>query len=263
MSDRASMTFNTARFRLALESFAKFSRKDSEVILRDAARNFVRRAIALTPPSQGKADTAAKKRGEAAVKSDLRKIFDPLDPAEWAAFLDDVGGLRIVPTHRANRRGAAVTDYTLFLGRQQMEMFHNSMRRPSNGRVRSIDRNNLIGRKKSDVSAIGFVKKTDYAWFERRVIGRVGILAGGFNRAAAGLGYNPPAWIRRHGNSRGQFEVLFSGGVLRIVIGNDVKFAGGVRGLQRKLQTALDQQAIAMERKVEYFLAKQAAKAGL
>lgn len=256
------LNIDTARFNVALRQFAAYSKKSGLEVLMDASRNFVRRAIAFTPPATGKADNQAKNRGEKAVSADLHRIFDPLDPYEWKAFYDDAGGLKIVPTHRANRRGASVTDLTLFLRRNEMASFHDRLRSKSTGRVRRVNRENLIGRKKTDISEIAFVTKQDFAWFERRMKMNVGLLAGGWNAAAQKLGYKPPAWLRRQGSSRGQVQLTLGNERFQVSVVNDVKFASHVKGLERQIQTALDLQAEAMERRVNYFLEKGAKDAG-
>lgn len=257
----AKLNLDATRFNSALALFARYSKKDGLTILLDQAKGFVRRAIAITPPSTGNATSSAKKRGEEAVRRDLRFIFDPLDTHEWKAFLDDAGGLRVVPTHRANRRGAEVTDYSLFLKRDGMEFFHKSMRNPNTGRVRRVDRQNLIGRKKSDISAIGFVTKRDFAWFERIQVKKVGKLADGFSPAAVKLGYNPPTWIRRHGG-HGQVSIVMGKNRFAVSIINGLPFASHVKGLERRLQQALNEQATAMQRKVDFYLEKRAKEAG-
>jgi hypothetical protein len=257
------LEIDTGRINRALFLFAYHSKKSGLDVLLDQSKGSVRRAIALTPPSRGKADSAARKLGEDALHDDLKQIFDPIDPAEWKAFFDAEGGLKIVPTSRANGRGAAVTDLTLFLKRNDMEAFHESLRSKSTGRVRHVNRDNLIGRKRSDISQIAFVTKSDFAWFERENRKKVGKLASGWNAAAQKLGYNPPAWIRRHGTSRGQFDLVITPDRFSVTATNDVRFSNQVKGLERQIQTALNQQAEAMEKRLAFFLEKQAARAGI
>jgi len=253
---------DTSRFTRALNQFAALSKKSGLEVLLDNAKGFVRRAIALTPPNHGKANSAARKLGEDSVHDDLRQIFDPLDPAEWRGFFDQEGGLKIVPTHRANRRGAEVTALTFFLKRNEMEAFHERLRSKATGRVRHVNRDNLIGRKKSDISEIGFVTKQDFAWFERQTKKKVGKLASGWNAAAQKLGYNPPAWIRRHGTSRGTVQITIGNDRFQVSIANSVKFVGQVRGLERQIQTALNWQARSMERRVAFYFEHNGRAAG-
>ncbi|MDR3406384.1 MAG: hypothetical protein P4L99_28120 [Chthoniobacter sp.] len=262
MSLEVSLQIDTGHFNRSLNQFAGLSKKTGLQVLLDASKGFVRQAIGLTPPATGKADSKAKVRGEQAVSSDLRQIFDPLDPYEWKAFYDDAGGLQIVPTFRPNRRGAAVTDLTLFLKRGEMEPFHDRMRSKSTGHVRRVNRENLIGRKKSDISEIAFVTKQDFAWFERQTKKRVGMLSSGWNASAEKLGYRPPAWIRRHGTSRGQVSIVIGRERFQVSVANDVKFVNHVKGMERQIQTALDWQARNMDRRIEYYYEHNGRAAG-
>jgi hypothetical protein len=259
---KTELHLDSTRFRAALKAFLATSKKTLPQVLTEQARGFVRRAIGFTPPSTGKANSAAKKTGEGAVHADLARIFTALDPAEWSGFFNDEGRLQIVPTYRENKRGASVTDLSIFLKRNDMEAFHEKLRSKTTGRARRVVRDNLIGRKKSDVSEMGLVTKQNFAWFERKTKKRVGLLAGGWNAAADKLGYRPPAWIRRHGTGRGQITVKLTGEHLRITITNAVPFGSHVKGLERQVQTALDSQSAALERQTKNFLEKVAKRSG-
>jgi hypothetical protein len=223
--------------------------------------------IDLTPPARGKADTAAKRLGERAVLRDVDAIFEALDPNEWTGFYDDEGKLRLVPTtqngQRHGRRGATVVDYIHFLERSQMFAFHQKMRTRSNGGVQRIQRDNLIGRKKTDSNHTAFVTKDDLAWYNKEAIKTVGKLAAGWLKGATELGYRPPEWISRHGEQHGEFAVSINGEEMIIIIGNDVPFAGRVKGLARSVQQAMDWTARGMENRVASAQQRAAAAAGL
>lgn len=222
----ATIKINSYRFAKAMEDFMRYSRRDFGLVLKEQAKGFIRRVISVTPPSQGKADSESRKRGEQAVYSDLYRIFDP-----------------------AKKN----VEYDNLLQRGSMESWHKT-RRGRNGRVwRTVDR-------KKDVAR---VSKSDFQWFRKEVQKKVGILASGWNRAAESLGYNPPEWIRRHGTGRGDYQPRLSGDNMRITIRNEVKFAGSTQGLKRQVQWAIDTQAEAMERRVAFFLKRNARRAGM
>jgi len=93
---------------------------------------------------------------------------------------------------------------------------------------------------------------------------KVGILAGGWNAAARALGLALPGWITRHGTRRGSVKVNLTGDVLEVKIRNGVSFGGDVRGLERRVQWALDHRARQMEKQlVDYEARKAARQAGL
>lgn len=95
----------------------------------------------------------------------------------------------------------------------------------------------------------------------RRRQGEVGTLAAGLNAAAAKLGYKPPAWIWRH-NSPGSIEIQVSARGIRIVMVNGVEFASTVRGLQSRLQKAIDEEVRKNQRQIDFLVEKAGKKAG-
>ncbi|HEV7405156.1 MAG TPA: hypothetical protein VGO11_19590 [Chthoniobacteraceae bacterium] len=258
-------TFDARRCLTALGNFEATSKKEGHVVMRDFGRNLVKRIIGRTRPAQGSADSSARKHGERAIARDLDIIFEPLDPDEWRGFFADNGGLKIVPVaHAINRRGATVTDFLHFLKRSEMKGFHQKLRSRADGRVTQVRRETVIGRKKSDLANVGFVTKRDFKSYQKEAIGKVGILAAGWNRAAEMLGYRPPAWISRHGTSRGQSYLLVTATGVRLGIINAVPYVSAVKHIQSDVQLALNDQAGALERRLQEFALKKAAReAGL
>jgi hypothetical protein len=269
-----SLTLDASRFNRALTAFARYSRKGGQEILLDQARNFVRRVVALTPPARGKANADARRRGEATITADLARIFSPGSSDFIERFIAFNGGSRELKEDFGHRNAAALGFiYTRALERREMAQWHWSRRR-KDGRVTTIGGGAGLNReaaarittglRKRDLRAldVGLVEKGAYAWFRKSVQGRVGLLASGWNRAAETLGYTPPQWIRRHGTSRGSIDITTANGAFRVRVTNDVKFAGSVKDLSRRVQSALNQQAQAMEKRVKFFEEKAAKRAG-
>lgn len=100
--------------------------------------------------------------------------------------------------------------------------------------------------------------------YANSVLARVGILASGWNAAAVALGLSLPAWISRHGTKYGRVKVKFTTTGGSITVTNAVRFAGDVRGIDRRVQWALDNQARQMDKIMDdYAVKKSAKKAGL
>ena len=59
-----------------------------------------------------------------------------------------------------------------------------------------------------------------------------------------------PAWITRHGTAYGSISIRTSENEITIAITNGARFAGNVRGLERRVQKAVDSQALAMTRRL-------------
>lgn len=258
-----TIKLDATRFNAALQRTAQYSKRDAPTLLREQARGFIRRVVDLTPPGNGKADAAARKRGEAAVSVDLRRIFKPKDRG-WLEYIEQVvGGTKFAGQTLRKKDGTPyLIDYDVILwGRDSMVGWHEARRR-QDGRVRTAERDQLNGRKKSDTADIAYVPKENFAWFERRVKARVGVLASGWNDAAEALGAKLPQWVKRHGTGRGDVHIILGEDRMSVIMTNDVKFAGAVKGYQPRIQKALDEQAAAMERRVAFFLQKQAKRAG-
>jgi hypothetical protein len=94
----------------------------------------------------------------------------------------------------------------------------------------------------------------------KRMLARVGLLASGWNAAAAKYGFKPPQWIARHGSRRGNAVEIDRKLGLRIRIENAVRFASEVTGMQRRTQWALNNRARQMEKQLEDRAIKQAAR---
>lgn len=251
-----------------MQQFIAHSKRDAAAVLIEVARNFVRRAVAITPPSQGKANNESKKRGEAAVMGDLRRIFAP-STQDFIDFFIRVNGGREASSAFGHKGAAALgLVYDRVLDKGEMVEWHESRRNKSNGRVSgggdggSLNRTRAesltTGMRKKDLRSldIGLVEDGQFQWFANRVKKRVGLLAGGYNAAAEKLGYRMPLWAKRHGTGRGDVEINLAGTHLYVVITNDVRFGGSIKGRRRALQAALDQQIAAMERRLAYFMKK-------
>lgn len=163
-----AIVVDTPDFTRTLQRYVQGTRMDAEQAANRAAAIFMRNAIAITPPGDGKqtGQRAAltkqdQYRGNASIRADLAKLFVPIRlkrkrPEEWP----DVAGLH---------RQAFITGKT-----------------PG----KSIKR---VGNKK-------YVDRAKLKTLERHLLSLVGRLAAYWLRAAdlvkaTGI----PAWVRRHG----------------------------------------------------------------
>lgn len=262
MPPRPALRFKTEGFSKALGELRKFSKRDFTVLLKEQARGVVRRLVNLTPPAQGKADSQARKRGETAVAADLARIFRPVSQSQIDKFQEAHGSER---ADSFGHKGAKSLGqiYTRVLQKSDLTSFHQARRR-GDGRVMQVNGDATTGLRKRDLRGLdkGLVETKTYQWFKRRVQERVGLLGAGWNRAAQKLGYNPPQWIKRHGEGRGDCTISLSGERMRIRVTNDVPFAGTVKNIHRRVNQAIAGQAEAMRRRVEHFVKKAAQRAG-
>ena len=186
----------------------------------DDARGFVKDIMAVTPPAMGKANVEAKKRGEAAVARDIRKVYatpgklyemiqtnaPKLAAPFWAA-------VKAKDWQRANRlaRSANVPEI-IDLGSDD-GLVHQSRRKK--GRV--------TGKQPSaGVQDVRYLKA-----YIKTMQARVGLLAAGFKPAALRLGASMPAWISRHSASIGTISVNPNLERFTIVISNRARHGSG------------------------------------
>lgn len=102
------------------------------------------------------------------------------------------------------------------------------------------------------------------AAYRKKVLDRVGVLASGWNAAAQKLGLNLPAWITRHGSRRGRVQIKISAQRMTITVVNAVRFIGDVKGINRRVQHALNNRARQMDKQMDDYAVKKAKRrAGL
>lgn len=196
-----------AAFRHVLKEYAAVAEKDSPEglakLLLQSSRRFVRNVADITPPAQGKADAAAKKRGENAIVADLLKIAQP------------------VAIRGASRMQAKEL---LITGEQLLE--RHKAARGSNGRI------------PRDLKNKPLIEQAQFTRAAKVLMAQVGWLAAGLNAAAAKLGIRLPSWIARHGAKYGKVDVSFTPLRLRVRIVQDVPFTDNVRGYARRWNAA-------------------------
>jgi hypothetical protein len=217
--------FDMRRLEKAIKDLRPHVRKTRAELVEDAAKGFVKRVVAITPPaSKGVSGSKAKQQGDQAIKSDLARIM--------------VAAAR--KSERDTRAAAA-----------SPEELHRRFRDKRTGRINpgALKRPYRVG-------------KTELLALQRRLLKEVGWLAAGWNEAAKKLGVRLPAWVARHGSGRGSIGISNGATRFRITIANEVGFVGNVKGFSRRIQSAINLQANAMKRQAEHLLKKGIRKAG-
>ena len=244
-----TISFDTSKLRAALRTYQLATLKDTDTVVRDAARNFVKRAASVTPPATGKLNSEAKKRGESNVVGDLNHIFVGLSPALFEKF----EALRAQGVQELRTKSGRVIVRSTDISVPSIKGWHYANRRRA-GRVRS-------GRRSSGgIRAVILAqRKKDY---QQRVLKKVGLLMSGWNASAAKLGTKLPAWTSRHGTGGGRCAVTKTRSGIRIRLENMVGFVTKVKGLERRVQWALNAQAGALERAADAIIRKTARRVG-
>ena len=218
-----------AQWRAAIGELASIAKKDDpesiQKLVTLSARRFVRNVADITPPATGKADSIAKKRGEAAILRDLLKIAIPTTVAG--------------PSHAAREVLASAEDLLT-------------------AHATALSAGTVDRRKVHDKL---FVSPTTFNRVLALLQKRVGWLAAGLNAAAARLGASLPAWIKRHGNRFGRIEVHPSRHGLRIRIIQNVPFADDVKNYARHWNFALQKEIASLTRQARAIFERKAGRA--
>lgn len=206
------------RFWDALDAFAQNSKKSWEQIFNQQCKLIGKQIVMVTPPMQanrlGK-DTFAtgKARGQAATVSDILKVF-------------------ISTRSKKNSDGRKVIDSL-----DEMKQLHDQQR----------NRRGRVGGKRREIPAQGGVLKQYIAQKKKSV----GYLASGWNalKVKAKFG-GVPKWITDK-DAGGNATIAATDNTLKFNAINNASFAGNLRGVERYMQIAVDQQARNLWKQVE------------
>lgn len=222
---KMSVKLDMRGLKKAVNELRPHVKKTKAQLVEGAAKGFTKNMLMITPPaSKGATGSKAKQQGEAAIKADLARI---MTAARRKADID-------------TRPGVA-----------SPEELHTRFRDKRSGRI------NPRG-----LAQPYRVPRTALVALQRKLVARVGWLAAGWGAAARRLGVSIPAWVNRQGAGKGFISITRSGALFRVTVANKVGFVGNVKDLNRRMQKAVDYQANAMRRQVEYLMKKGIRKAG-
>jgi len=248
--------------------------KIMQKVVETDARGFVKDIIAITPPSQGRANKESQRRGEGAIEADLLGLKGGRSKEQRTAGVFVVMDAALLAKNAAvSKNGTTVRlfvakDGTVYgCDRQfyrpnasiaEMHAHHQSMRSKSNGRVATRGGSTRdVGRWKFLNQMV--VSRTAYLRYEKAVLKTVGKLAAGFNAAAQALRVSVPAWIKRHGSKNSVIRMQRGIASFRITITNKAKH-GSANDLPRRMAYVLE--SVKRQRRAQHTL-KHALRAAL
>lgn len=228
-----TVSLDTARLNEDLRAFVASTGRDLGVAIRQQAKLLTRDLIGGTPPfgkhafrrssndlGAGESYNEQRKIGEAAVRRDVRRVFQPFK--EYAAFI----GKKF--------NNPRLEQYLLKLGRQsdtqQLQrifkkwMWHPKIKTTAT-RPDHVARRDRRGRVKRATNTF-ILDERSRVNYEKTAIASVGKAKAGWLQAAIGLGVGGiPNWIRRH-NSPGLYQDATAHLVTpSVTIGNLVNYA--------------------------------------
>lgn len=224
-----------------LRDFSRVMRKELPWVVTEAAKRTTREVIAITPPgSAGITGKSAEMQGRSKIARDLHNVFAPVR----------LKGRKVVTQVFGRPLGTPIVIKTV-------EKYPDLV---------SVYRQNSIA-SKSRVGIRGVRQGQKYYVDERKFkrlynakIAKIGKMASGWTSAANKLGVAVPAWIRRHGQSRGSIDSQLATDQLYIRV---INFAPNVPDnvvseMERRIPYAMRYALNGMRRNIDVVAAKSA-----
>lgn len=213
-----------------------------------AAKGVTRRVIAITPPAhEGVEGAAAYRWGRNKIRHDMQRVLAPVK----------LKGKRIVSVVFGHPLKKPITIRTAEKYPDVVAVYRQNRKFRTSGI--GVHATNLKDRK----------YYVDAAKFQRLVKTKeasVGKLASGWAEGATALDVPVQNWISRHGRGRGAVKFDLMSSRMRITVANQAPSglpANVVAELQRRIGYAVQYQADAMKRAVEYYAMKKAREVGI
>ena len=213
---------------IPLEKYALISKRTFPETLLRAGKGTIRRVVRITPPFRdGEGDAEARTRGYRVIHRDLMNVFTPVK----------------------------------FKGKRREQY--------SGADVRQIHTRHLKAKRfgkpmRSDKGRQYYHVRYQYVSLLEDVLrSHVGLMPAGWMPAVEALKVSVPQWIARHGTGRGLYRADLTGEAMYIEA-----VAGGVAPwiapeLARRIRYALEYQANAMKREIEFLTMRDARASGL
>lgn len=227
---RSGFEVEIREFQATVRRFSLLTGRTQQQILRTSAKMVLSNPrqgsglLQITPPgSQGVTGLAAKRQGERAIDRDLAAIFVP------------------VPYKGLGPRPPAPGP---------IQRRHLATKRP--------------GKKiRRDRPQPYFVDEREFRALAQELKRRVGFLASGWVASARALGAAVPAWIARHGTSRGTIRMQFRAPRYGIEMICFAPANSPWQELERRLPYALSYATNNLKRQIGFFLDRDARSVGL
>ncbi len=255
MSD-TTLTVNSARFTAALTRLVGTSKRGADEIMRQRAKLVVADVARITPPaSEGKFGRAAETQGKAAVAGDINSVYGtPGEAYEAIAGSAPSAASAFWVLHRSGDDAAAGKIVYDQLGRSFSPFDGGTAHRRVLGRRAEIDRRRkaVFYVHNPEALAAYIAKEQEHVWW----------LASGWAPALRELGGRAPYGVGKL-PAPGAVLVTSSATGIEIRLVNRVAFAGGVKGIRRRLDWAVARSADNMDKMWKFYLARMAGEAGI
>jgi hypothetical protein len=216
------ITFDEGRTNQSIYDFAAVAGVSLSAAVTQAARNWVRALINLTPPSKKSilGDTKAQQKyGQEKVLNDVKSLFPRLD---FMAENTRLPGLKARLKKDISSHDRA--DATKALSGAGFSHVVNVVTGPSRDLHAKFASKKDFHIKKGERGKFPVMSTSAWTAYLTLEQARVGWLKGGWNTAANKLGLRVPGWIKKHGASPGYFRGITDQMKPEIEFGNQVPY---------------------------------------
>jgi hypothetical protein len=235
-----SLTLVQDRISPTLERYADTMGRTMASTIKRAAKGVTRRVISITPPASAEATgAAAYRQGRRKIESQINSVLAPVKLKGRRKVTSVFGRKLKTPVYAPTKERFPDVAATL--------------------RSRMVARGSDVGiRLNRGAKAFVDVRKVKAIIASKNA--RVGVLASGWQAAAAALDVPVQQWISRHGGGAGRVSLDFFTARMHVTVENFATgVPAGVRGaLAKRIIAALQYQKAAMEREIDYLVFKKA-----
>jgi len=249
------LTLNSAPFEAAIVRLAATSKKAAAAVMRDQARLLFVEVAKITPPYSGSVTgRQAEKMGKASVESGIRSIYGTpsaaydliaaRDPQQADAFWfhqrrDDTASAASILRTTTGKNLAP------FDGGALHERFGKGARR----------------RRQRTAATYYVTSEAALTAYIRQIQNHVWWLASGWADALRTLGSKLPYGVGKL-DSPGSLKVTITDQRIEITMTNQVSYGREVRGIQSRINFAMNKRVAALDRKWDFYLNRAAKDAG-
>lgn len=236
-----SLSLVQDRISPTLERYAEQMGRTLAATIKRAAKGVTRRVISITPPASAETTgAAAYRQGRRKIEQQINSVLAPVKLKGQRKITTVFGRKLKTPVYAPTKE--RFPDVAAVL------------------RSRLVARGNDVGIRGRAGGAKTFVDVRKVKAIIASKNSRVGVLASGWQAAAAALDVPVQQWIARHGGGGGRVELDFFTARMHVTAENFATgVPAGVRGaMAKRIVYAVQYQRAAMEREIDYMVFKKA-----
>jgi hypothetical protein len=249
------LTLNSAPFEAAIVRLAATSKKAAAAVMKDQARLLFVEVATLTPPYSGSTTgRAAEKMGKASVESGIRSIYGtPSAAYDLIAAKDTQQAAAFWFHHRQGDDSTASSILRTTTGKSLSPFDGGALHeRFGKGARRRRQRTAATYYVTSEAALTAYIRQIqEHVWW----------LASGWAEPLRALGAKLPYGVGKL-TTPGNLKVTITDQRIEITMANQVSYGRDVRGIQSRINFAMNKRVGALDRRWESYLNRAAKDAG-